>query len=233
MLILGIDTATDQVGVALGSDVGIRGEVRLGRGRRHAEELAPAVEGLLRSADASLGDLAAVAVGIGPGLFTGLRVGVTTAKVLAQALAIPVVPIASLDLVAYPLRFSDRTVVALLDARRGELYHARYLPVPGGLQRVSDYAVGHPDDVVAELVATGEELLLAGDGALAYRETLRRVDRTEFAPATFAWPSPAALVELAAERFRLEEFVRPVEVEPLYLRKSDAEIAWDARSGAR
>lgn len=233
MLILGIDTATDQVGVALGSDEGIRGEIRLGRGRRHAEQLAPAIDGLLRSAGASLEDLAAVAVGVGPGLFTGLRVGVTTAKVLAQALAVPVVPLASLDLVAYPLRFGDRAIVALLDARRGEVYHARYLPVPGGLQRVSDYAVDHPDDVVAELTATGEELLLAGDGALAYRETLRRVDRTEFAPATFAWPSPAALVELAAERFRLEEFVRPVEVEPLYLRKSDAEIAWDSRSGAR
>lgn len=233
MLILGIDTATDQGGVALGSDAGIRGEIRLGRGRRHAEQLAPAVEGLLRSAGASLEDLAAVAVGVGPGLFTGLRVGVTTAKVLAQALAVPVVPIASLDLVAYPLRFSDRAIVALLDARRGELYHARYLPVPGGLQRVSEYAVDHPDDVVAELLATGDELLLAGDGALSYRETLQRVDRTEFAPATFAWPSPAALVELAAECFRLEEFVRPVEVEPLYLRKSDAEIAWDSRSGAR
>lgn len=233
MLILGIDTATDQVGVALGSDSGLRGEIRLGGGRRHAEQLTPSIEGLLGSSGVSIGELAAVAVGVGPGLFTGLRVGVTTAKVLAQALSVPVVPIASLDLVAYPLRFTDRTVVALLDARRGQVYHARYRPVPGGLQRVSDYAVDDPDDVVAELMATGGELLLAGDGALAYREELRRVDRTEIAPSTFAWPSPATLVELACERYRLEEFVRAAEVEPLYLRKSDAEIAWDTRSGAR
>lgn len=233
MLILGIDTATDQVGVALGSDSRLLGELRLGGGRRHAEQLAPAIEDLLAAASVSPAELAAIAVGIGPGLFTGLRVGVTTAKVTAQALSIPVVPIASLDLVAYPLRFSDRTVVALLDARRGQLYHARYRPVPGGIQRTTDYAVDDPDDVVAELLATGEELLLAGDGALAYGEVLRQVDRTEIVPASFAWPSPPALVELACERFRLEEFVRPVEVEPLYLRKSDAEIAWDARSGAR
>src|SRR5436305_14491 len=81
--------------------------------------------------------LAAIAVGTGPGLFTGLRVGVTTAKVMAQALRIPVVGIPSLDLVAYPLRHTDRTIVAVLDARRHEVFAARYRPVPGGVQRVS------------------------------------------------------------------------------------------------
>lgn len=233
MLILGIDTSTQQVGVVLGTEAGLHGEIRLAGGRRHAEHLAPAVEQLLDQVGVTVGELAAVAVGIGPGLFTGLRVGVTTAKVMAQALSIPVVPVASLDLVAYPLRFADRTVVAVLDARRGEVYHARYRPVPGGLQREGEYAVDDPDDLAADLMATGEDLLLAGDGALAYREVLERVDRTEIAPPAFALPSPAALLELACDRYGREEFVRPVEVEPFYLRKSDAEIAWDARTGAR
>ena len=79
------------------------GEVRLAGGRRHAEQLAPAIEYLRRELGIDLGHLAAIAVGIGPGLFTGLRVGVTTGKVMAQALRIPVVGIPSLDLVAYPL----------------------------------------------------------------------------------------------------------------------------------
>ena len=77
--------------------------------------------------------------------------GVTTAKVMAQTLRIPVVGVPSLDLVAYPLRHSHRLLVIVLDARRHEVFHAQYRPVPGGVQRVSDYEVSTPAELVAEL----------------------------------------------------------------------------------
>lgn len=233
MLILAMDTSTNQVGIALGTETGLLGELRLVGGRRHAEQLTPGIEGLLEEAGVVAAELAAVAVGIGPGLYTGLRVGVTTAKVMAQSLGVPVVPIASLDLVAYPLRFTDRTIFAALDARRSELFYAQYRPVPGGVQRETEYTVGDVEDLVADLVAVGGDVLLAGDGALLYRDRLDDVDPVEFASPSFAHPSPAALVELACARYRREEFVRPAEVEPVYLRRSDAEIAWDSRTGAR
>lgn len=232
MLILGLDTATPQVSVAIGEEGAVLGEVRLGRGRRHAEQLAPAIEYLCRELDVELARLAGIAVGLGPGLFTGLRVGVTTAKTMAQALRVPVVGVTSLDLVAYPLRHSDRLVVAVLDARRGEVFDARYRPVPGGVQRIGDYDVGPPADLVADLVADGEEVLLAGDGALRYREELAEVDRSEQAGAAFAFPSGAALVELATARMEREEFSAPWEVEPLYLRRSEAEIEWERREAS-
>src|SRR5262249_57569166 len=101
------------------------------------------------------GGVGGIAVGLGPGLFTGLRVGVTTARTMAQALRVPVVGVASLDLVAYPLRHTNRLVAAVLDARRGEVFHARYRPVPGGVQRGGDYEVRAPADLVADLVAAG------------------------------------------------------------------------------
>src|SRR5206468_9108594 len=113
----------------------------------HAEQLAPAIAYLRQECDVALDHLAAIAVGMGPGLFTGLRVGVTTAKVMAQALRIPVVGIPSLDLVAYPLRHSERGIVAVLDARRREVFDAAYRPVPGGLQRVSEYQVRSPAEL--------------------------------------------------------------------------------------
>src|ERR1700750_3193606 len=137
MLLLCLDTATPQVGVAIGSDDQVIGRVQLARPQHHAAHRAPAIQYLLERLDLSLDQLSGIGVGIGPGLFTGLRVGVTTAKVMAQALRIPVVGVPSLDLVAYPLRYSERTVVAVLDARRREVFAARYQPVPGGVQRVS------------------------------------------------------------------------------------------------
>jgi tRNA threonylcarbamoyladenosine biosynthesis protein TsaB len=230
MLILAIDTATPWVSVAFGQGGTVLGEVKLGDGRRHAEQLAPAIRYLQQQLDVDLAHLTAVAVGIGPGLFTGLRVGVTTAKVMAQALRIPVVGIPSLDLLAYPARHSSRMVVAVIDARRKEVFHARYRPVPGGVQRTSDYALDRPADVVADLEALGEEALLVGDGTVAYEEEFARLERAEHGGPAFLAPSAAALVELATARVEREEFEAPWELRPLYLRRSDAEIAWDQRA---
>jgi tRNA threonylcarbamoyladenosine biosynthesis protein TsaB len=233
MLVLAMDTATNFVSVAIGDAGAVLGEVRLGTGRRHAEQLVPAVRYLCAETGVELGQLAAIAVGTGPGLFTGLRVGVTTAKVMAQALRVPVVGVPSLDLVAWPLRSSRRTVVAVLDARRREVFHARYRPVPGGLQREGDYEVGPPADLVADLLAAGEEVLLAGGGVGVYCEAFAGLEHAEHAGPEFATPSVAALVELAARRVELEEFAQPWELAPLYLRASDAEIDWErVRAGA-
>jgi tRNA threonylcarbamoyladenosine biosynthesis protein TsaB len=226
-MLLAIDTATSTVSVAIG-DRGVPiGSVSLAGGRRHAEQLAPAIRYLCRELGVPLAQLAAVAVDVGPGLFTGLRVGVTTAKVMAQALRVPVVGVPSLDLVAYPLRHSNRLVVSVLDARRHEVYSARYRPVPGGVQRVSDYEVRPPAELVAELDAGTDELLLAGDGVTAYRDDFASLEHAEFAGADHGAPSASALVELATARVEREEFQPASELRPLYLRSSDAEINWE------
>jgi len=234
MLVLAIDTSTPRVAIALGDDGHVIAELQLASGtdrghgvRRHAELLAPGIESLCHQAGVRVADVSAIAVGIGPGMFTGLRVGVTTAKMLAQVLRVPVVPVSSLDLVAYPLRHSSRLVVAVLDARRREVFTSRYRPVPGGVQRVSDYEVLPPAKLVADLAAGGEELLLAGDGVDRYHDEFAQLERAERAGPAYDAPSAVALVELAAGRIVREEFVGSDEVLPFYLRQSDAEIAWE------
>jgi len=234
MLLLGIETATRRVGVVLASEDGMLARVELGGHAdggppRHAERLVPAIEYCCDQIGTTLDHVSAIAVGIGPGLFTGLRVGVTTAKVLAQTLRVPVIPIPSLDLLAYPLRHSHRLVVPAIDARRNELYYALYLTVPGGVQRASEYEVGSPDDLAAELEARGEEALLCGDGALRFASVFDDVKGTELAGPAHAAPSLASLSELAVARYAREEFCAPDDVLPLYLRKSDAELAWDRK----
>jgi tRNA threonylcarbamoyladenosine biosynthesis protein TsaB len=221
--------------VVLADEHGLLGRVELGgtfgsSPPRHAETLAPAIAWCCERSGIELSQLSAIAVGIGPGMFTGLRVGVTTAKVLAQSLRIPVVPIPSLDLLAYPLRYSRRLVVATIDARRHELYWAIYRQVPGGVQRVSDYSLGTPDDLVAELQARGEDALVCGDGSLRFAGAFTPLgSRAELAGPAHASPSLSALVELAQSRYEREEFCAPSDVLPMYLRQSDAELAWDRK----
>jgi tRNA threonylcarbamoyladenosine biosynthesis protein TsaB len=235
VLILAIDTSTRRVGVALGSRLGVIASIELGGSAsegqpRHAEQLAPAIAHLCAVTDMPVRQFSAIAVAIGPGMFTGLRVGVTTAKVMAQALRVPVIPLPSLDLVAYPLRHTTgRVVIPALDARRDEIYYARYRSVPGGLQRETDYELAKPRDVIGDIDAAGESAVIAGDGALRFREQFEQSDLCEVAGPGFAAPSLAAMVELATSRFEREDFCAAAEVLPMYLRRSDAEIAHDRR----
>lgn len=235
MLLLGIDTSTRRVGVVLANEHGLIGRVEIGgcdasARPRHAEALAPAIRYLCRECGVSLDHVSAVAVGIGPGMFTGLRVGVTTAKVLAQSLRVPVIPIASLDLLAYPFRYSHGLIVAAIDARRHEIYYAIYRPVPGGVQRESDYEIGSPDDLAGEIEARGEEALLCGDGVRHHASVFAELDRVELAGPAHAAPSLSALAELAVARFEREQFQPASEIVPMYLRRSDAEIAWEQKA---
>ena len=226
MLILGIESATGRVGCAIGDHEGVRASVQATRERRHAELLAPQIQAACAHADVSLRDLAAVAVDIGPGLYTGLRVGVTTGITIAHALRIPMVAVSSLDLLAYPLRHTGRTIVVAIDARRGEVFHARYQCLPGGVQRLSDPEVAAPDHVASQILAGASEALVVGDGALRYAELFEPLRGVELADPGFAHPSAESLVLLAHPVAVREEFVRPDEVTPLYLRRPDAQPNW-------
>lgn len=232
MLICGIDTATSQVSVAVGGHEGVLASTQSLRGRQHAEVLTPAIEFTCKQARIELSEISVVAVDLGPGLFTGLRVGVAAAKAMAYALDVPMIGVSSLDLLAFPVRFTSRLIVAAVDARRGELFYAFYRQVPGGVQRLGDHRVGSPDDLASELMASGEECLLVGDGAVRYREVFDGLKKCEIVEEGFSYPSAGSLVLLAHARALREQWVKPWDLQPLYLRKPDAEINWSTRPGA-
>jgi tRNA threonylcarbamoyladenosine biosynthesis protein TsaB len=227
VLILGVETATEQVGVAIGGHEGVIATFEVARGRRHAEILTPAIEFVCQQADVELAELGCIAVDVGPGLFTGMRVGLAAAKALALGLRIPMIGIPSLDLLAFPCRHSDRVVVPVIDARKSEVFWAMYRQVPGGVQQVVAPTVGPVDDLIADLLARSQEVLCVGDGAERYRDEILDGYHCEIAGPVH--PSAGALVQLAHARALREEWVRPDEIEPIYLRAPDAQINWTRR----
>jgi tRNA threonylcarbamoyladenosine biosynthesis protein TsaB len=233
VLILGISTSTSRVGCAIGGHEGILGAVYSSRGKRHAETLTPAIEFLCRQTRVDLKDLGAVAVDVGPGMFTGLRVGIAAAKALAHARQLPMVGIPSLDLLAFQPRFSSRRIVCAIDAGRGEIFHAHYRQVPGGVQRITEPAVGSAEELASHLTEVDEPVLLTGDGALRYRSTFAGIPKIELGDSGVAHPSAGSLVQLAHAKALREDFVTPAELTPLYLRKPDAEIHWTTRDRAQ
>jgi tRNA threonylcarbamoyladenosine biosynthesis protein TsaB len=231
VLILAVETSTAQVSCALTNYEGVLAAAQVRRGQRHAETLAPLIRHTCEVAGVTLAEVGALAVGVGPGLYTGLRVGIATAKAMAMALRIPVVAVSSLDLLAFPVRFTNRLIVTAMDARRGELFWATYRATPGGVQRLGPQAVASPEDVASELLASHDEILIVGDGALRYADHFAPLLRVEVADAGFAHPLASSLGQLAHARAVREEFVAAEEITPLYLRRPDAEANWIERTG--
>jgi len=228
MLVLGIETSTPWASVTIGSEQGIIGSCLVSRGSTHGEFILPAVEFLMTEANIGYRNLSAVAIGLGPGLFTGMRIGIATGKTLAQALSVPIVGVASLDLLAFDVRYSSKLICPVIDAKRKEVFFAFYRQVPGGITRVSnEYMVGSPAKLAAEIESAGEEVLLIGNGALLYRNELEEAGRVEFGSIASAFPGATSLVELALPRLFREDFDRLFDLEPLYMRRTDAKINWD------
>lgn len=229
MLVLGIETSTPAASVTIGSEQGIIASSLVTRGASASDFLLPAIEFLMDQTGLSYRNLSAIAVGLGPGLFTGMRVGVATAKTLAQSLSTPIVGASSLDLLAFDVRYSDKLICPVLDAKRKEVFFAFYRQVPGGITRETKYMVGSPDRLVAEIQSSGEDFLLVGNGALLYSEELDGLDKVEFGSMAYAFPRAASLVELSIPRLFREEYDRLFDIEPLYMRRSDAEINWEKK----
>lgn len=222
-MLLGIETAAERVGVALADADGPRAGTWLDGGRRHAEVLAPAIAFVLEQAAASLADVDAVAVDVGPGLFTGIRAGVATAQGLAQGLGVGVVEVTSLAVLArsaYDGGWPGQ-VAAVVDGRRGEVFCARYDAPTAEADPPRRFQPG----ALAQELAGRPDLLVVGGGAHRYPEAFAglRVAR-------IVHPSPRALVALAADRLgRGIPAVPAGDVRPLYLREPDARINWTQR----
>jgi len=250
VIVLGIESATELVGVAVADDDGPRAAVWATGRRRHAEALAPAIAQVLEQAEVELGDIGAVAVDLGPGLFTGLRVGVATAKGLGQGLGLGVVGLTSLAVLARAA--ADAGVLgplaAVVDARRGEVFCARYLlgadrageGAPPVVREVAAPRVLAPGALADELAGwsdahldPGPGVVAVGDGARRYAPVLGVVPGLRVAGPSLGAPPPAIVAAMAREHLAAGgTATAAAEVRPIYLREADVRINWVARDPA-
>ncbi len=228
MLVLGIETSTRFASVAICSENEVVASYELGRGRSQDEILMPAATRMLADAELTWSQLGGVAVGLGPGLFTGLRVGVATAKTLAQSLNIQIAGLSSLDVLAYSVRYGGRTICTCSDARRKEVFWAFYHPVPGGVQRITEFRCAPAEHCVNEIEARGGSMLVVGNGPHLYAREFERVARdVDVAGVSDCTPRAVPLAELAVARLLREDSDRLLDVKPLYIRKTDADMNWE------
>lgn len=219
-VILALDTATEVGSVALCTAEGIVVSRYFDVGLQHSQRLFSEVESALEAAGMEVGAVRAVAVAIGPGSFTGLRIGLSAAKGLCLAAAKDLVTVSTLEALAARLPFARLPVCAVLDARRREVYAALY-----------DTATGVPVELTPPRAIAPAQLaqqranaatLYTGDGATAYRELLAANSPAQFAPLPCARPDAGAIGWLALSKLKKSQTADLGSVEPEYLRSPDA-----------
>jgi tRNA threonylcarbamoyl adenosine modification protein YeaZ len=219
VLLLAFDTATPAVTVALHDGTHVLAETTTADARRHGELLASSIDAVLTEAGADRLDITAVAAGTGPGPYTGLRVGLVTARVLGSALGVPVYGVCTLDVIAADAVAAarGREFIVTTDARRREVYWARY---DASGRRLDGPAVGFPADVAETAAASqgspaAQGVLAAGAGPLLYPGILGE-------PIEPSYPAAGTLARLAAQH--VTAGAPATGAEPIYLRRPDARV---------
>ena len=234
-MILGIETSVEHVGVALGDSRGIRAHSMLASDRRHAESLTPMIKFVMQQAEVSMEDLSAIAVDVGPGLFTGMRVGIASAQSIAWSLELPMVPVCSLDAVAMNADWSDDVVAASLDARRGEVYWAMYRMRGAGAepQRLTEPVVTSPEELAIHLADRAESVVCVGSGFQRHVAFFEQSAYAHILGPHSQFPTASSVVALATHRIAADATVSAQDIQPLYLRAPDAEINWTTREAQK
>lgn len=222
-ILLTIQTASPAGSIALTAGDRLLAEINLDVRKTPTEWLLQSIEELLDKTDVKQNDLDGIAVVHGPGSFTGLRVGLATAKGLSLALGCPLLGISSLQCVAMQLPFAGLPICVMLDARKQEVYTASYRWEGGIPHPVSQEAVLGPEQLLAGI---NGETLFAGNGALLYRTLIVRQlgDRAHFAPPFLNLPRAAAAAALAVREWTAGRTFTADQLMPNYLRPSEAEI---------
>jgi tRNA threonylcarbamoyladenosine biosynthesis protein TsaB len=213
--ILSIDTATEVLALCV-DDGAARASLALRRGLQHSPALLPLADRLLTEMGITARDLELVVCSVGPGSFTGIRIGLATALGIAEGRGIPVVGVSTLDAMARPWESHAGDVFPVIDARKGKIYAARFR----GGERMSEYLDVSPFDLAA-LCAAADRPLLAGPDSGRIRDSLGEPGRGLPCAEML---DPCSLLRIGVEK-HTKEGVDPLPLRPLYLRKSEAEIA--------
>lgn len=232
MKILAIDTSSIVATCAIMDDNKLIGEYILNHKRTHSQKLMPLIRDILSGCELGPEDIDVYAAAIGPGSFTGLRIGLATIKALAHAVDKPVVGIPTMDALAFNIPYGEGIIVPIMDARRDRVYTGIYKWEDGDFYVLHKQTVLEVDELIKILKDRNERIIFNGDGTLSFRDRLIEAlgERVLFAPKHSNMARASSVAELAmkkAEEGKVESYFK---LAPEYMRKSQAERQYDKKT---
>ena len=225
MKILALDSSGLVASVAVAEDDNLIAEYTVNYKKTHSQTLLPMLDEIAKMTDLDLNTIDAIAVAAGPGSFTGLRIGSATAKGLGLALKKPLIPIPTVEGLAYNLYGTKALICPLMDARRNQVYTGIYEFSGENFKKVEDQMAVPIEEIIRKLNETGREVIFLGDGVSVYKKVIEQQCSIpySFAPAHVNKQRAGALAALAQQYFREGKIEDPAEHKPDYLRLSQAE----------
>jgi len=231
MKILGVDTSSKFLTLALLSNNEVIAEINLDAYRRLSSLLVPSIKDILRKSDIALEDLDGFAIGTGPGSFTGLRVGITTIKALALSLNKPVAGICSLDILARNVFVENHKVCTIVDAKRDNLFCCIYEFKKGRLRRLIRHSLININELLKKI---DEKTIFLGDGIIPYAKIIKRYNKKAiFVPEQLWYPKASNLVIMAYDKFKRGSFIDVDRLAPFYLYPKECQIKNINKRGTR
>lgn len=229
MNILSFDTSTKAASIALLKGDVLVGEIFINDKRTHSQKLMPMVESLFKLADITADDIDLLAVCIGPGSFTGLRIAMATVKAMAHAKDLKIVAVDSLESLAFNVSDSSKKIIPILDAQGKQLYTASYKMIEGELKRLNEIEVVDIDELLKDIEESGEKVVVLGEGLDKCREKFT-MDSIEIASPDKNISKASSVACLAREKFEKNLDIHSCyDIVPMYIRKSQAEIQYEEK----
>ncbi|MBP2625763.1 MAG: universal protein YeaZ [Firmicutes bacterium] len=232
MPILALETATLVSSVALATADTLLAEITLQTKKTHSELLMPHIDKILAMAEVSKADIKAVAVSVGPGSFTGLRIGLATAKTLAYAMNVPLIGVPTLAALAYGCLVPGVILAPMLDAQKGNVYHALFEWRSGELKELMPPTVMYIDEALDNLAEYNTPVVLMGEATVLHRAKIQQIGKNLVLAAPHLIiqraGSVATLGHILISQGRQDDVMA---LEPLYIRRSEAEVLWERRHG--
>lgn len=234
MNIIAIDASGIAGSVAYISDGKLVGEYYVCHKLTHSQTIMPMLEHLKGMIGIDLQAVDAIAVTSGPGSFTGIRIGVATAKAMAMALEVPLIGVPTLDVMANNMTFTEAIICPIMDARRNQVYTAYYQWQQGELVRMSDHLGVQIDELLEMLKEEDRPVIFLGDGVDVFKDKITEVlgEKGIFAPSFLMMQRASTLAHLACVAYTKGEVSDPDTFVPMYLRKSQAERELEEREAS-
>ncbi len=225
MLVFGIDTCCMAATAALMNDDIMVAQTVVNQNKTHSQIMMPQIEQMFKAAEVDPMLVDAYAAAVGPGSFTGVRIGVATAKAMAQGAGKPCIAVSTLEALAYSSKYFDGVIAPILDARRDQVYNALFSGGRDGLERLCPDRALSLDELLEEIKKTDKKALFMGDATLVFRDRIEAVlgDKAVFAPKVVNLNLAGAVAEIGIEKLKAGDTVEYGKLVPEYVRLSQAE----------
>lgn len=230
MKILGIDTSTMAANVAVLEDDKLICEYTINTKKTHSQKLMPMIENMLKLSDLDIKEIDAIAICVGPGSFTGLRIGMATAKAMAHVNNIPLIGVNSLEILGANMDLCNRNICSILDAQRNQVYMNKYILKDYKITELEEISIKPIDELLEEISSSNEDWVLVGEAVYKYKEKIEEISNITI-------PSPANNITKAStlcfvardKMLSNDQVYNCYNINPMYIRKSQAEEQYEEK----